>query len=903
MRALRLLILVAAGALSSAPSSAQGDEERAIKSFSLPETQSARSLFERARGHVDAQRWSDGISGLQELLEVHRGAVLGPERRDDLGRKSQQDVHAGVAKRVTELLTRLETKARGAYRDRFEQMAGAELLRARRTGDARAAQALVELARRWPITVAAEHAWLALGDLELERGNVDAALLAWRRGEGLARDLGDPLVLGTSREGLLDPREARKNELPEPVSGGLRLDDGTRTLGPLPGPDCHAWRRKLIDDDPNIGGALRSTQGSPVMHPVLVGDRVLVQTPLRLLAYNAYSGHREWRSDEAPGWQKVDAREVRVYDRAERREHVLQRSEFFQGVNGPALMLAPTAWGNVAVAALQVPISVLPNWKYQNIQVTTITPERRLFAFDLGSGEPLWSHLPPPLWDGESGSFTDRMRVAGPPIAWQGRVFAPFYRMQGRIEFHVGCFDLYTGALLWSTALISGQVELNMFGRQHRELAAPPVLVHGDKVIAMTQLGVLAALDVFTGDIVWETLYDQLPLPAAEGFSPGERDEYWLASPPVVADGVVVATPLDCEDLIGVDVERGTLLWSKSQTRIARMTTKLALLGADDHSVVLGSASQVIQLASNAGLATQQAPSDFSWSDRVLGEAFLGPDTQPRPLLVGDRVVVPSAAKRWVLPRANLRTADAQLSAPWPSDPSSGNLAVGPGVLYSLSSNQGGSTLVGLCDWNSLEERLQRDFQRDPTDVDLACAWADFLVSRANLEHREGRTAKALGYFGRLRAALEPAVERSARADRQTGTRGAPPRGVGRRSAFAGRPRGRARRGRTARTFAHLRDRGRAATRHALGARRSRARPRSDPLPQFAGRTRRRRGASRSAARHRRSRAERRRSRERRPAGRRRRRRARIDRPVGATRARATRAHRRRPRARARGAP
>ncbi|MCE9593385.1 MAG: PQQ-binding-like beta-propeller repeat protein, partial [Planctomycetes bacterium] len=636
MRLSRLLTIVAASVFSLARSSAQGDEDRAVKSFSLPETQSARALYERARGHVDAERWSDAISGLQELLEVHRGAVLGAERRDALGRRSQQDMHAGVANRVTRLLTELGPKARGAYRDRFEPMASAELARARRTGEARAAQAFVELARRWPITVAAENAWLALGDLELERGDVDAAKLAWRRGEQLARDLGDPLELGAVRSGLLDPRDARQTALPVPPSGGLRLDDGTQTLGPLPGPDCHAWRRKLVDDDPNLAGSLRSAQGAPVMHPVVVGDRVLVSTPLRLLAYNAYSGHREWRSEEDRGWKEVDAGRLRVWDQGDRQERSLERKDFFQGINGAALMLAPTAWGDVAVAALQVPVSAVTNFQYQHIQVTTITPERRLFAFDLGSGELLWSHLPPPLWDGESGSFIDRMRVAGPPIAWQGRVYAPFYRMQGRIEFHVGCFDLYTGALLWSTALISGQVELNMFGRQHRELAAPPLLIHGDRVIAMTQLGAIAALDVFTGDIAWETLYDQLPLPAAEGFQAGERDELWLASPPAVADGVVVATPIDCADLIGIDVERGTLLWSKPHSRVARLPTKLALLGADDHSVVLGSAAQVIQLASNAGLATTQGPGESSWSDRVLGDAYLAPDSQPRPLLVGD---------------------------------------------------------------------------------------------------------------------------------------------------------------------------------------------------------------------------------------------------------------------------
>lgn len=764
MRFVRWLTFAFASFGSLAGASAQSGDERDVKSFSLPATQSARALYERSVGHVDAQRWSDAISGLQELLELHRGAVLGAERRDSLGRRSQQDVHTGVTRRVLALLSSLAPEARKTYRERFGASAAAELERARHGGDA---QGLVELARRWPITLEAEHAWLALGDLEFERGNGESAKLAWLRAEALAKELGDELPLGATRIALLDPSQdpsrdpsaSASRALSTPASGSLRLDDGAQPSGPLPGPECHVWRRKLSEDDPTISTSLRWTQAAPVMTPVLVGDRLLVATPLRLIAYNAYSGHREWRSEELGSWKDVDAGRVRVADT----DRVLQRGEFFQGVNGQALMLAPTAWGNVAVAALQIPYSNLGNWKYQNIQVTTITPERRLFAFDLTTGEPLWSHLPPPLWDGESGAFPERMRVAGPPVAWQGRLYAPFYRMQGRVEFHVGCFDLYSGKLLWSTALISGQVELNMFGRQNRELATPPLLIHRDRVVAQTQLGTLAALDAFTGDIAWETLYDQLPLPPAQGYSSGERDEFWLPSPAVVADGVVVATPLDCADLIGIDLEHGTLLWSKPHSRMStRNLAKLALLGADERSVVLGSAAQVIQIAANAGLATPQGPTEQSGSDRALGEAFLGPENQPRPLLVGDRVVVPSSSRRWVLPRANLRTPDSQLSAAWPSDAPPGNLASGPGVLYSLSSNAGGSTLIGLCDWNSLEERLQRDFDRAPNDLDMACAWADFLASRAELEQRDGRTAKALSYFARLRAALEPLLDAEA---------------------------------------------------------------------------------------------------------------------------------------------
>lgn len=755
------LVVVAPASLARAQ-----DDDREVKSFSLPETASAKQLFDRAREHADAGRFGDAISGFQELVEQHRGAVLGAERRDPRGRASQQDFHTGVVARVTELLIGLPEDARRIYRERFGTLAAGEFGRACRAGDARA---LAELARRWPITVAAEQAWVALGDLEFERGNVDAALLAWRRADELARALGDTLELGATRAALFDAASDAARSLARPSAGALVLDDGERAhdglpeLGPLPGEECHVWRRKLLEDDPSVAVSLRYTQSAPVMTPVLVGDRVLVSTPLRLIAYNAYSGHREWRSEEHPGWKEVDAGRVRPDDA----DRALQRSDFFQGINADALMLAPTAWGNVAVAALQIPYTTLRNDKYQNIQITTITPERRLFGFDLATGDLLWSHLPPPLWDGESGSFSERMRVAGPPVAWQGRVFAPFYRMQGRVEFHVGCFDLYTGALYWSTQLISGQVELNMFGRQSHELATPPLLIHDGRVIAQTQLGALAAIDAFSGDIVWESLYEQIPLPQAQGYQSGQRDEVWLASPAVVADGVVVAAPLDCDDLIGVDAEHGTLLWSKPHSRLAsRITSRLALLGADERSVVLGSAAQVLQLASRAGLSASQGPTDLTWSERALGDGFLGPENQPRPLLVGERVVVPSSSKRWVLPRANLRTPDTKLTAAWPSDAAPGNLAAGAGVLYSLSSNTSGATLVGMCDWTSLEERLQRDFERAPENVDMACAWADFLESRANLELREGRTAKALGYFARLSAALEPLVDVEAPAHR-----------------------------------------------------------------------------------------------------------------------------------------
>jgi len=46
-------------------------------------------------------------------------------------------------------------------------------------------------------------------------------------------------------------------------------------------------------------------------------------------------------------------------------------------------------------------------------------------------------------------------------------------------------------------------------------------------VIALTQLGAVACLDLFTGEIRWETTYNQVPLRANREFQISPRRNYW----------------------------------------------------------------------------------------------------------------------------------------------------------------------------------------------------------------------------------------------------------------------------------------------------------------------------------------------------------------------------------------
>ena len=49
-----------------------------------------------------------------------------------------------------------------------------------------------------------------------------------------------------------------------------------------------------------------------------------------------------------------------------------------------------------------------------------------------------------------------------------------------------------------------------MFGRPPHEFSAPPLVVEGGRVFAQTQLGTVACMDLFSGDVLWQTRYEQI---------------------------------------------------------------------------------------------------------------------------------------------------------------------------------------------------------------------------------------------------------------------------------------------------------------------------------------------------------------------------------------------------------
>jgi outer membrane protein assembly factor BamB len=649
----------------------------------LPQTREARQLRDRAQAHLSAGREEAALADLQNLLEGERASVL--EAQQNAQSPSLYPLHRGAAQWARERLESLSPAGRAAYRERHEAQSRSAFERARAL---RSRAELAQVAQRWPLCASAVEALLASGELELESGSLADALRAFEAARDAARFLGETdaakalaHALERRSERLLAAHPAAADPAALARAAFAGSSDFVRPSGgPLPALvralDAGSWEVEL---PPHPFESGRGELERHNLFAIAAGESVLVSTTLELLCYDAHSGALRWRSGEPPGWRALTDRE---------------RRDRFAGIHADGLIVAPAQGRGIAVAALQTSWVDSHNRNFQGIKILVTTPERRLFAYDLATGAALWNHLPPPLWDGASGNFTERMRVAGPPVISGSRLLVPCYRLEGRIDYHVACYELESGALLWSTPVVSGQSELNMFNRAEREFCAPPLVVEGAHVYAQSQLGCVSALDLSSGRTLWSARYEQIPLPRLRSFRSQTRELVWRPAPPVVAGELLLVTPQDSGELIAIERASGRVLWAQDQRTLrprgASEGELNVLLGADREAVYFG--GSLLGAFRKSGGLHARTPLEPRWS------AFLGEDAAfaPRALLALDALLAPGP-ERLAVHERELGLERPEATRPWKRW-QSGNVLQAPTGLYTLNDTR----LCAFLDWETL---------------------------------------------------------------------------------------------------------------------------------------------------------------------------------------------------------
>jgi outer membrane protein assembly factor BamB/tetratricopeptide (TPR) repeat protein len=717
--------------------------DRGTQVFSLNTSRECEALADRALEALELGRLATVFATFGRLLTDHSTEVL-PARFAGES-PGHYPHHQGVEAWIEARLDALDAKSRDAWEEWCTERAAPIVRYAALTRDS---DALLEAARLFPRTSHAVRAWLAVGDLRSTEGRIDRARAAWEAARRAAGDRPDaPLVDALERRerALLEIEAARSGAIdaeggePNTARSAESSDDEPLELprGPL-----HSWTVELPD------GPFASSWPASAPYALFAttrGDRLFVNTSLEVLCLDLMGGDELWRTERPDGWDLVPRREV---------------EDYFRAIDYPAVRVSSTLVGDVVVSPLQLPISSQADFTYQTIQVTSRIPERRLFAHDARTGELLWSHAP---GNGVAPSI-DGLSVAAPPTEADGLLLVPLARVEGRIELRVACIDPADGSVIWSTRVVSGQRALNMFNRHEEEFSCAPLTVHDSQVLVCSQLGSVANLDLETGAVKWQATYEPIPLPITSGmWRRTERRRVWRNVPPVVADGLVLATPTDSSDLLALDLATGRVEWSRDQRRLSprrgsdgsllRLDVD-SLLGVRDGQLLLGGALLAgwTELG-GAGLLEESGlgvalPRDLVPQAGAYGQ---GPHTR----LFRDRILVPSETRLFVHDLSGARREDEEFD--WDRD-ASGNVTVAQGAVVALR----GDRVTAFLDLELLEAHTLARLERDPSDLRALETFGRLLLRRANVARAAGDADSALANHERLRTALDPQVDASA---------------------------------------------------------------------------------------------------------------------------------------------
>ena len=193
--------------------------------------------------------------------------------------------------------------------------------------------------------------------------------------------------------------------------------------------------------------------------------------------------------------------------------------------------------------------------------------DNAIAALDSKTGSTIWSTRD---FD-ESSETLNEVTFLASPTARGNRLLVPVLK---RGSYGLQCLDIDTGRPLWRTWLHGG-------GTEFARAPASPVAEVDGLAYVLTNAGVLACVDAFTGDLRWARRYHRRhPERDKPSFGRGresnqrnvfgnqmslyqERDiDGWATSDVVLLDGLVIFTPSDGHVMTCLDGMTGELVWA-----------------------------------------------------------------------------------------------------------------------------------------------------------------------------------------------------------------------------------------------------------------------------------------------------------------------------------------------------
>ncbi len=431
---------------------------------------------------AEAQDWGQAVAQAQKLI------VQGEKKLFEI----EPRIYVPFAEKVRRQVLSWPEPGRRAYRARYDAAANA-LCRA--GVEARSIRDLQEVVRLYSPSSGAVRALVALAEIRAQRGELRAARRTIQRARKLAPEKSFDAKLHAFRR-TWDAAASRRATQARTFEIGLRR-----------------WSFDIpeADVDPRVAAGLRANglRVPRVVHPVVSGDRVFLQTTQWLAALKRATGELLWRYPRQP--MPPTSRYC--------------ADAFLRPAVGHGRVFAVVAGQVVALSAA----SGTELWRAPNLSAARQEDRNKQLS-------------------------SPRLLVASPALG-DGMVFVCAAALKQETEWVAVALDARTGGLLWRLKPCS-QVFRGYLGRG--SFPAPPAFAQGT-VYVTTNLGAVAAIAAETGEVRWLARYSS--------FEPARRrmalrnDDCWRNGPPIVCGGLVIAAPQDSDDLVAFDAASGRQQW------------------------------------------------------------------------------------------------------------------------------------------------------------------------------------------------------------------------------------------------------------------------------------------------------------------------------------------------------
>jgi outer membrane protein assembly factor BamB len=600
---------------------ARGDDELSLDGVFLPPDRTAKRRLDTAQQMLEDRRFGEGVRLLGSLLENAEDFFFKPN--------PEQPVYRSLKAEAGRLIAAMPNEGRDSYELQFGARARQMLKQAALAGNL---ADMAEVSRRFFFTQAGQEATflfarhhldqnrplaaalclerlretssararmepvlsLTLATCWLRSGKPDKAketLVRLKRSNGGAEIIlgGKPVQLFTSDAQALAWMEEKAGvqhpaNQPEAEQWTLFRGDESRNAASSGGQPLLnvRWRQRTADDstvEKFISKVRRDLLNQeivalPSLHPLAIGDVVIMRTAFALQAVDFQNGKLVWR------YPSTDDSLEQFLKAGTSQQPAQGTQQLFAGVD--QRMWEDATYGTLSSDGSQVyyvedlglagvnfnsRMTVLPNG-HRNYSVNS-RGTNRLAARELRTqGKLKW----------EIGGITgeDEPKLAGafflgPPLPLLGHLYA-LAEMKGQ-EIRLLVLSAATGALEWSQqlAVVEQSVVADGF---RRNAGATPSFADG-VLVCPTSAGAIVAIDLTTRSLLWGYQYPRAPQyptdrfnvvrPAIYAGTERRANEHWADGSITISDGRALVTPPEADQIYCLSLSDGKELWKQGR--------------------------------------------------------------------------------------------------------------------------------------------------------------------------------------------------------------------------------------------------------------------------------------------------------------------------------------------------